>query len=157
MSAGILNVTRNDDGQFEITDARGKMVEGPFDTNAAAWSALDRIDHDKMPSKRRSNKKVLWGKPEKSAKRNGKKAARSHASKDEHRMKVNAAKAPGWVRSVAAAKFDPTGERNYRDHRLGTFGAASEVRRIDPAAYLAKKAANEAIRAVNNLECGSSQ
>ncbi len=32
-------------------------------------------------------------------------------AKQEHRMKVNAAKAPGWVRSVAAAKFDPAGER----------------------------------------------
>ncbi|MBY5374218.1 hypothetical protein [Rhizobium leguminosarum] len=136
----ILNVTLNEDGQFEITDARGKMVEGPFDTNAAAWSALDRIDHDTMPGKPRSNKKVLWGKPEKPAKRNGKKAARRQASKDEHRMKVNAAKAPGWVRSVAAAKFDPAGERNYRDHRLGTFGAASDVKRIDPATYLAEKA-----------------
>ncbi|MBY3361256.1 hypothetical protein HFN97_26140 [Rhizobium laguerreae] len=137
----ILNVTRNDDGQFEITDQRGTMVEGPFDTNAAAWSALDRIDHEAMPSRRRSNKKVLWGKPEKPAKRNGKKAARCRASKDQHRMKVNAAKAPSWVRSVAAAKFDPAGERNYRDHRLGTFGAASEVKRIDPATYLAEKAA----------------
>ncbi|NKJ90535.1 hypothetical protein GFM14_02740 [Rhizobium leguminosarum bv. viciae] len=153
----ILNVTRNDDGQFEITDQRGTVVEGPFDTNASAWSALDRIDRDTIPGKPRSNKKVLWGKPEKPAKRNGKKAGRRQAAKDERRMKVNAAKAPGWVRSVAAAKFDPAGERNYRDHRLGTFGGASEVRRIDPAAYLAEKAANEAIRAVNNVECGSSR
>ncbi|MBY5587871.1 hypothetical protein HFO49_10320 [Rhizobium leguminosarum] len=140
MSARILNVTRNDDGQFEITDARGKMVEGPFDTNAAAWSALDRIDRDAILGKPRSNKKVLWGKPEKQ-KRNGKKAGRRRAAKDEHRMKANAAKAPGWVRSVAAAKFDPAGERKFRDYKLGTFGAASEVRRIDPATYLAEKAA----------------
>ncbi|MBY3476053.1 hypothetical protein HFN78_35060 [Rhizobium laguerreae] len=152
-----ITVDRNDAGQFEITDQRGTVVEGPFDTNAAAWSALDRIDRDTIPGKPRSNKKVLWGKPEKPAKRNGKKAGRRKAAKDEHRMKVNAATAPGWVRSVAAAKFDPVGERNYRDHRLGTFGAASEVRRIDPAAYLAEKAANEAIRAVNNVECGSSR
>ncbi|MBY3249822.1 hypothetical protein [Rhizobium laguerreae] len=141
MSARILNVTRNDDGQFEITDARGKMVDGPFDTNAAAWSALDRIDNDTMPGKPRSNKKVLWGKPVKPAKRNDKKAGRRHAAKDEHRMKVNAAKAPNWVRSVAAAKFDPAGERKFRDYKLGTFGAASEVKRIDPQTYLAEKAA----------------
>ncbi|NDK52945.1 hypothetical protein [Rhizobium laguerreae] len=137
----ILNVTRDGDGQFQITDQRGKVVEGPFDTNAAAWSALDRIGHETMAGRPRSNKKVLWGKPEKPAKRNGKKAGRRQAAKDEHRMKVNAAKTPGWVRSVAAAKFDPAGERNYRDHRLGTFGAASEVKRIDPATYLAEKAA----------------
>ncbi|NNG74705.1 hypothetical protein HLI18_33785 [Rhizobium laguerreae] len=138
----ILNVTRDGDGQFQITDQRGKVVEGPFDTNAAAWSALDRIDHDTLPGRPRSNKKVLWGKPEKPAKRNGKKGRRQ-AAKDERRMKANAAKAPGWVRSVAAAKFDPAGERNYREHRLGTFGAASEAKRIDPATYLAEKAARD--------------
>lgn len=137
----ILNVTRDGDGQFQITDQRGKVVEGPFDTNAAAWSALDRIDHETMPGRPRSNKKVLWGKPEKPVKGNGNKPSKGQAAKDWHRMKVNAAKAPGWVRSVAAAKFDPAGERNYRDHRLGTFGAASEVKRIDPATYLAEKAA----------------
>ncbi|PDS45380.1 hypothetical protein CO662_36765 [Rhizobium anhuiense] len=137
----ILNVTRNDDGQFEITDQRGTVVEGPFDTNAAAWSALDRIDQDTTPGKRRSSKKVLWGKPEKPASAKARKARSGQAAKDEHRMKVNASKAPGWVRSVAAAKFDPAGERKFRDYKLGTFGAASEVRRIDPATYLAEKAA----------------
>ncbi|MCH4546855.1 hypothetical protein MK632_13830 [Rhizobium changzhiense] len=137
----ILNVIRNNVGQFEITDQRGKVVEGPFETNASAWAALDRIDHDTMPGRPRSNKKVLWGKPEKPAKGKGNKVRRRQDAKDAHRMKVNAAKAPGWVRSVAAAKFDPAGERNYRDHRLGTFGAASDVKRIDPATYLAEKAA----------------
>ncbi|MBY5533026.1 hypothetical protein HFO58_07560 [Rhizobium leguminosarum] len=137
-----LDVARNDDGQFEVMDERGKTVEGPFDTNAAAWSALDRIDQDMMPGKRRSNKKVLWGKPEKPAKPKDNRLNKRQASKDEHRMNANAAKAPGWVRSVAAAKFDPAGERNYRDHRLGTFGAASDVKRIDPATYLAEKAAS---------------
>ncbi|MBX5236287.1 hypothetical protein HJC02_29105 [Rhizobium sp. NLR4a] len=140
--AHILNVTRNDDGQYEITDQRGKVVSGPYDTNAAAWSALDRIDHETIPAKPRSNKKVLWGKPQKPEKRKSKKVSKRQAARDEQRMKVNAAKAPGWVRSVAAAKFDPAGERSYRDHRLGTFGAASEVKRIDPAAYLAEKAAS---------------
>ncbi|MBB4215574.1 hypothetical protein FHT79_002743 [Rhizobium sp. BK212] len=152
-----ITVGRNDAGQFEITDQRGKVVSGPYETNAAAWSALDRIDHDTMPGKPRSNKKVLWGRPEKPAKRNGKKASRRQAAKDEQRMKVNAAKAPGWVRSVAAAKFDPAGERKFRDYKLGAFGAASAVKCIDPATYLAEKAAKEAIRAVNNLECGSSR
>ncbi|ANL34093.1 hypothetical protein [Rhizobium phaseoli] len=138
----ILKITRNDDGQYEIIDRRGKAVAGPYDTNAAAWAALDRIDHETLPGKPRNNKKVLWGKPEKPAKRKSKKANERQAARDEHRMKVNAAKAPGWVRSVAAAKFDPGGERSYRNHRLGTFGAASEVKRIDPAAYLAEKAAS---------------
>ncbi len=146
----ILNITRNDDGQFEIVNAAGKLVEGPFETNAAAWKALDRIDNDdaSRPDKRRSNKKVLWGKPEKKSKKQRRKEKRqteqSHGKmtpKQEHQMKVNAAKAVGWVRTVAAAKFDPVAKRAYRDQKLGTFGAASEVRKIDPAQYLAEKAA----------------
>lgn len=50
-----------------------------------------------------------------------------------------AAKAPNWVRTVAASKFDPTADRAYRNKKLGTFGAASPVRRIDPAEYMAEK------------------
>lgn len=146
---GILNVTRNDEGQFEIVNAARKLVVGPFETNAAAWKALDRIDNDdaNRPDKRRSNKKVLWGKPEKKSKkqrRREKRQAEQHGNmtpKQEHRMKVNAAKAVGWVRTIAAAKFDPVEKRAYRDHKLGTFGAASEVRKIDPVQYLAEKAA----------------
>jgi len=42
-------------------------------------------------------------------------------------MKLNAAKAPGWVRSIAAVKFDPAGERKFRDYKLGTFGAAKST------------------------------
>ncbi|KAA0697431.1 hypothetical protein DTW90_18550 [Neorhizobium sp. P12A] len=134
----ILNITRNHDGQYEIVNATGKLVEGPFETNAAAWKALDRLDSDAavLPRKR-NNKQVLWGKPEQPAKQN--KRQKRLAAKQERQMQKAAAKAPGWVRAVAAKKFDPVGERAYRDHKLGTFGAASEVRRIDPATYLAEK------------------
>ncbi|MGE7367887.1 hypothetical protein ACQKKX_02300 [Neorhizobium sp. NPDC001467] len=141
----ILNVTRNDDGQFEITNEAGKLVDGPFDTNAAAWKALDRLDRSDEPAKAKPRKKVLWGKAEQP--KVGKKARRKERKRQEradHKMKVNAAKAPNWVRSVAAANFDPAGERAYRDHKLGTFGAASAVKRIDPAEYLAAKARGEA-------------
>ncbi len=144
----ILNITRNDEGQFEIVNAAGKMVEGPFETNAAAWKALDRIDNEgDRPARAKGNKKVLWGKPEKKSKKQRRKEKRQQnqqpgkmTPKQEHQMKVNAGKAVGWVRAVAAAKFDPAGTRAYRDHKLGTFGAASEVKRIDPAQYLAEKA-----------------
>ncbi|MDW9473453.1 hypothetical protein [Sinorhizobium meliloti] len=137
----LLNVTRNDNGQFEITDQGRKVVEGPFDTNAAAWKALDRLDNDNAnrPDKPRSAKKVLWGKPERKPKRSRRKEKRLQG-KQENRMKENAAKAPTWIRNVAATKFDPAGIRAYRDAKLGTFGAASEVKRIDPAEYLAEKA-----------------
>ncbi|MEX2741101.1 hypothetical protein AB3480_06590 [Rhizobium mongolense] len=135
----LINVTRNDDGQFELTDQSGNLVAGPFETNAAAWKAIDRLGNDNVnrPDKARSSKKVLWGKPEQLSKTKSKKALK----RQEKQMKTNAAKAPGWLRTVAAKTFDPAGERKYRDYRLGTFGAASEVKRIDPATYLAEKAA----------------
>lgn len=144
----ILNVTRNVDGQYEVTDQRGKLVDGPFETNAAAWRAIDRLDNEAATLKRRSNKRVVWGTPEapargKKARRKEKQLSEKQAERDEHRLKVNAAKAPGWVRGVASAKFDPVGQRAYRDHKLGTFGAASEVKRIDPAEYLAAQARGE--------------
>ncbi|MCV9965473.1 hypothetical protein OIU34_26700 [Pararhizobium sp. BT-229] len=142
----ILNITRKDDFHFEITDQRGKVVDGPFDTTAAAWKALERLDNEngnRPPERAKGGKKVLWGKPEKSKKtpRNGRQKPEKMTAKEERKMKVNAAKAPGWIRSVAAVKFDPAGERAFRNHKLGKFGAASEVRRIDPAEYLAEKAA----------------
>ncbi len=137
----ILNVIRNDDGQYEITDQRGKVVEGPFETNAGAWKALDRLDNEaSRPAKPKSNKKVLWGKPEAPKSKKGRRKAKRQQERQDRQMKANAGKAVGWVRSIAAVKFDPAGERAYRDHKLGTFGAASDVRRIDPAAYLAEKA-----------------
>lgn len=46
-----------------------------------------------------------------------------------------AAKAPLWVRDIAAAHFDPKAKAEFRTKQLGTFGAASEVRHIDPSKY----------------------
>ncbi|MDR6670180.1 hypothetical protein [Rhizobium sp. 1399] len=139
----ILNVTRNDDGQFEITDQQGKVIEGPFDTNAAAWKALDRLDNQDagVPDKRHSNKRVLWGKPEKGKSKKRLKREKKIEARQEKQMKRDAHKAASWVRSIAAVKFDPAGARKFRNHRLGNFGPASEVKHIDPAAYLAEKAA----------------
>ncbi|MCS3741971.1 hypothetical protein [Rhizobium sp. BK661] len=137
----ILNVSRNEDGQYEIVDQRGKLVEGPFDTNAGAWKALDRLDNEVgRPSKPKSSKKVLWGEPEAPKSKKGRRKAKLKQERQDRQMMANAGKAVGWVRSIAAVKFDPAGERAYRDYKLGTFGAASEVKRIDPAAYLAEKA-----------------
>lgn len=139
----ILTVDRNDDGQYQVTDAGGRLVDGPFETNAAAWKALDRLDNQdaNVPDKRRSNKPVLWGQPQKG--KSKKKVAREKkvAARQEKQMKRDAHKAVGWVRNIAAAKFDPEGARKFREYKLGTFGAASEVKRIDPAVYLAEKAA----------------
>ncbi|ULJ74413.1 hypothetical protein [Rhizobium gallicum] len=61
----LINVTGNDDSQFELTDQSGNLVAGPFETNAAAWKALDRIDNDSAnrAGKSRSSKKVLGGNP----------------------------------------------------------------------------------------------
>lgn len=49
------------------------------------------------------------------------------------KQKRAAAKAPRWLRTGAAAHFDPNADRQHREEKLGTFGAASEVRHIDPA------------------------
>ncbi|MBX4940977.1 hypothetical protein [Rhizobium binae] len=154
----ILNITRNDDGQYEITDQRGKVVAGPFVSNAAAWKELDRLDNQdaNVPDKRRSNKPVLWGQPEKGKSKKKLRREKKIAARQQKQMKRDARNAAGWVRDIASTKFDPQAVRNYRDHKLGTFGAASEVRCINPATYLAEKAAKEAILAVNNVEGGSS-
>ncbi|WP_320194978.1 hypothetical protein RMR10_011995 [Agrobacterium rosae] len=137
----ILNVTPADGGKFQISDGSGHLVDGPFETNAEAWAALDRLSNDdgNRRDKRRSNKKVLWGKPER--KSAAQKKTERLAAKKASQIKANAAKATGWIKRVAIGKFDPKGESAYRDYKLGTFGAASEVRRIDPAQYMAEKAA----------------
>ncbi|WP_426124453.1 hypothetical protein [Pararhizobium sp. PWRC1-1] len=81
-----------------------------------------------------------------------KQQAGTMTAKQEHRMKVNAAKAPGWVRSVAAAKCDPAGEHALRrDHKLRTFGPASECKRIDPTVYLPAKAAQVSFNKMEEL------
>lgn len=137
----ILNVTKDDEGQFNITDASGHVVQGPYDTNSAAWSALDKLDsasYDGLNRKRKP-KKAKGGKGYNPPKAKTKQAK----AKEDRKMKREAAKAPGWVRDIAAVKFDPQANRQYRDYQLGTLGPASEVRRIDPAVYLAEKAAKE--------------
>jgi hypothetical protein len=134
----ILTVTQNDEGQYQVIDAGGKVMEGPFETNAAAWRALDRLDSESfggMEKVRKSKLESRRGKTKKKPK------SKKLLAKEERRMKINAAKAPGWIRGMAMGKFDPAGKRKYRDQKLGTFGAASEVRRIDPAEYLAEKTA----------------
>lgn len=138
----IFNVTRTDDGQYQVSDAGGHLVDGPFDTNAAAWKALERLDNSagQVPRARKP-KTVLWGKPEKGKSKKALKREKQIAARQEKQMRREAHKAVGWVRQIAAVKFDPVGERAYRDHKLGTFGAASGVKRIDPAVYLAEKAA----------------
>ncbi|NTF35544.1 hypothetical protein [Agrobacterium rubi] len=137
----ILNITPTEDGRFQISDGSGHLVDGPFDTNAQAWAALDRLTDDdaSRPDRRRGNKKVLWGKPERKSAAQKKK--KRFAAKKANQIKANAAKATGWIKKAAIGKFDPKGESAYRDYKLGTFGAASEVKRIDPAQYLAEKAA----------------
>ena len=136
-----MNVVQNDEGQFEVKNASGKVVEGPFDTNSAAWKAIDRLDNASYDglNRKRKPKKARGGKGYNPPKRH----AQQLAQKAERKMKREAAKAPGWVRDIAAVKFDPAANRAFRDYKLGTLGPASEVKRIDPAVYLAEKAAEE--------------
>ncbi|ASP55469.1 hypothetical protein [Sinorhizobium meliloti] len=135
----ILSVTRCDDGQFQVTDESGYLVAGPFESNAQAWAALDNLAGEPRVPRKAKTKPPLPAR--KGRKKRKPTPPATEQEKTERRLAQNAAKAPKWIRKAALRKFDPAGVRAYRDHKLGTFGAASEVRRIEPAVYLAEKAA----------------
>lgn len=42
------------------------------------------------------------------------------SKKRDRKMRRAAAKAPRWVRDIAATKFDPNENRRHRESRLGT-------------------------------------
>lgn len=131
MSA-CLKVDTASNGDHVVTDAIGNLVDGPFPTNAEAWAALERLSGEhRIPAKakpRKPARKLLKGK-----------AAKKLSAKQTRQMKRDAAKAPGWLRTGAAAKFDPNGNRQYRDHKLGTLGPASECRKVPIDEYLKAK------------------
>lgn len=136
-----LTVQRTDDGQFQVTDESGHLVAGPFESNALAWAALDNLAGEpRIPRKAKAKPTALPQKARKGRKKRKPAPTAAEQQKTERRLAQNAAKAPKWIRKAALGKFDSAGVRAYRDHKLGTFGAASEVRRIDPAEYLAEKA-----------------
>lgn len=60
------------------------------------------------------------------------------SKKSKKKMLRAAAKAPAWLRTGAAATYDPQGTSEFRTKQLGTFGAASDVRHIDPSTYKVK-------------------
>lgn len=147
------------DGGFTVIDGATTLA-GPFPTNAEAWRAADRLEGSPIsPAEKRADwisNKILSSGPGPARPSTGKrKSAEFHGipgksgrkdkregkkqRKVEHRLKVNAAKAPGWLRKGASAKFDPQGKRAFNTSQLGTFGAASPVRNIDVAEYLASK------------------
>ncbi|RWO68953.1 MAG: hypothetical protein EOS17_16795 [Mesorhizobium sp.] len=127
--------------------SHGETLAGPFPTNAEAWRAADRIEGSPIsPSEKRADwisNKILSRGPApivpdrtRQQKKRGVKNRKAKNRKAQ-RIQINAHKPPAWIRSIAAANFDPNGKRKYRDAQLGTFGAASPVRHIDPAEYLA--------------------
>ncbi|CAN7600293.1 hypothetical protein LJR234_004642 [Mesorhizobium amorphae] len=131
-------------GGFVVVDG-GETLAGPFATNAEAWRAADRLEGSPIsPAEKRADwisTKILSSGPapiDPREKRVRKKPVSKKEKRQAKKMKRAAAKAPTWVRDIAAAKFDPHGKRTFRDFQLGTFGAASPVRKIDPAAYLAE-------------------
>ncbi|TJU87603.1 MAG: hypothetical protein E5Y15_08355 [Mesorhizobium sp.] len=119
---------------FVVVDG-DKVLAGPFPTNAEAWRASDRMDGSPVsPAEKRADwiaTKILSSGPAP--------IAPKKKTKRERKQAKAAAKAPRWVRDIAAAKFDPHGNRQHREWQLGTFGPASPVRKIDPADYLALK------------------
>jgi hypothetical protein len=131
------------DGGFVVIDDRSpndsRMVAGPFPTNAEAWRALDRLEGEPIsPAEKRADwisTKILSSGPAPVKPKQSKREKRRTK-----KMKRAAAKAPSWLRTGAAATFDPQGSRTYREWKLGTFGPASPVRHVDPAEYLKGKA-----------------
>lgn len=53
--------------------------------------------------------------------------------KAKNTAKRAAASLPAYLQHVAFSKSSKKAAAEYRNRKLGTFGAASEVRRIDPA------------------------
>jgi hypothetical protein len=70
--------------------------------------------------------------------------SRTKKSRQERRAKANAAAAPGWLKAGAIKAVSRSAKQKYEDAKLGTFGAASPVKRIDPAEYqVPKEASND--------------
>lgn len=133
-----MTVIETEDG-FVVVDG-SCVAAGPFETNAQAWRVVDRLEGSpvsaaekradwistKILSKGPAAPRHPWGLPKKE-------------KRQDKKMKRAAAQAPAWVRDIAAANFDPHGVRLHQDWKLGTFGAASPVRSIPIADYLAEK------------------
>lgn len=55
------------------------------------------------------------------------------AKRAKSKVKRAAARLPAYMQDVAFSKRDAKADAAHRARKLGTFGAASAVRRIDPA------------------------
>lgn len=115
-----VTVKTLDSGLFAVIDAGGHSLAGPFETNAQAWAVVDALLGDRVPAKARKKR------PHGSAK----------AAKLGRKSEKAARKAPAWLRTIGATKFDRVEQQVYRDHKLGTFGPASQVRKISVEDYL---------------------
>ena len=115
-----VTVKTLDSGLFAVLDAGGHSLGGPFETNAQAWAVVDALLGDRVPAKARKKR------PRGTAK----------AAELDRKSKKAARKAPAWLRTIGAAKFDRVEQEAYRDHKLGTFGPASPVRKINVEDYL---------------------
>ncbi|MCF6124374.1 hypothetical protein EN904_14815 [Mesorhizobium sp. M7A.F.Ca.CA.001.07.2.1] len=153
-----MTVIETADG-FVVVDGTATLA-GPFPTNAEAWRAADRLDGSPIspaekradwistkilsagPAPRRSAKAIRKSADSGGISRNLSRKEKREAKKQrkaENRLKINAAKAPGWLRKGASAKFDPQAKRAFSTSQLGTFGAASPVRHVNINDYLASK------------------
>lgn len=138
----ILNVTRNDDGQYEITNAAGKVVEIrsiPMPPHGRRWTgSIHRARCQRQSQARESFGASL--RPRIGARRPVARRVSSRSGKEapDEAERSQGARLGSWC---GCCQVRSTGERKFRDHKLGTFGAASDVKRIDPALYLAEKSA----------------
>ncbi|PSJ55794.1 hypothetical protein [Pseudaminobacter soli (ex Li et al. 2025)] len=135
-----MNVLPMGTDKFQVADDSGHFVAGPFDTNSQAWQFIDGLT-DEDRALRKKPRPLPRTKTKTSIKTKSKsKTVGKPSRKAVKQMKRAAAKAPGWVRKIAAAHYDPLATRAYQDSKFGKLGGASPVRRIDPAEYLAEKA-----------------
>lgn len=85
-----------------------RTLAGPFPTNAEAWRAADRLaDSPVSTAENRADwisSKILSSGPMP--------VGPKKKTKRERKQAKAAAKAPRWVRDIAAAKFDPHGNRD---------------------------------------------
>lgn len=138
-----MTVIEAPDGGGWVVISRGETLAGPFPTNAEAWRAADRLEGSPIsPAEKRADwitTKILSS--------DGVSPKLEIPAAPDINQVANFATWPKRVRQQKkkAAKNRRTKERKAkrmhanaaRDSQLGTFGAASPVRRIDPADYVA--------------------
>lgn len=125
-----LTVRSMPDGTFAVVDGN-EIVSGGHQSHSAAWRAADRLEDEAVsPIEKRADYAFRNSLPTLASRPRETKPVASHKRKSvKHKKRAERRRRP--------AKIVDTGPT--RDYRLGTFGAASPVRKISVEAYLREK------------------